>query len=180
MQESMFLHSSNVCVVDARGKIVREDKVASEPVALIKWFMSLGVRLERIGLEAGPPSQWLYGALHESGLPVELLETRHVKAALSAKPVKTDRNDARGVAFRPVHSKSMAAQEVRALLTARKLVQSKLYDIEMGLRGILRGFGLKVGRPHRRAFPRGSKPPPALPLPGFASHQGPVPMPIDS
>ena len=68
-------------------------------------------------------------------------------------PVKTDRNDARGMAqlmrlgwFRPVHCKSMAAQEVRALLTARKLVQSKLHDIENSLRGILRGFGLKVGR----------------------------------
>jgi transposase len=67
-------------------------------------------------------------------------------------PVKTDRNDARGIAqlirlgwFRPVHCKSLAAQEVRALLTARKLIQSKLYDIEMSLRGILRGFGLKVG-----------------------------------
>jgi transposase len=47
--------------------------------------------------------------------------------------------------FRPVHCKSMAAQEVRALLTARKLVQSKLFDVEMSLRGILRGFGLKVG-----------------------------------
>ena len=47
--------------------------------------------------------------------------------------------------FRPVHCKSLAAQETRALLTARKLVQSKLYDIEMSLRGILRGFGLKVG-----------------------------------
>lgn len=146
------LNSSSVCVVDESGKFVREVKVASEPVALVNWFKSLGVRLERIGLEAGPLSQWLYGALRESGLPVELLETRHVKAALSAMPVKTDRNDARGLAqlmrlgwFRPVHCKSMAAQEVRALLTARKLVQSKLYDIEMSLRGILRGFGLKVG-----------------------------------
>jgi len=153
------LNSSNVCVVDANGKIVREDKVASEPVALIKWFRSLGVRLERIGLEAGPLSQWLYGALQESGLAVELLETRHVKAALSAMPVKTDRNDARGLAqlmrlgwFRPVHCKSMAAQEVRALLTARKLVQSKLYDIEMSLRGILRGFGLKVGPTTAQSF----------------------------
>jgi transposase len=97
--------------------------------------------------------------LRESGLPVELLETRHVKAALSAMPVKTDRNDARGLAqlmrlgwFRPVHCKSMAAQEVRALLTARKLVQSKLYDIEMSLRGILRGFGLKVGPTTSRSF----------------------------
>ena len=153
------LNSSSVCVVDEGGKIVREAKVASEPVALINWFKLLGVKVERIGLEAGPLSQWLHGALRESGLPVELLETRHVKAALSAMPVKTDRNDARGLAqlmrlgwFRPVHGKSMAAQEVRALLTARKLVQSKLHDIEMSLRGILRGFGLKVGPTTSRSF----------------------------
>jgi transposase len=44
-----------------------------------------------------------------------------------------------------VHCKSLAAQEMRALLTARKLVQSKLHDVQNSLRGILRGFGLKVG-----------------------------------
>jgi transposase len=83
---------------------------------------------------------------------VELLETRHVRDAFKAMPVKSDRNDARGIAqlmrlgwFRPVHCKSMAAQETRAVLTARKLIQSKLFDVEMSLRGILRGFGLKVG-----------------------------------
>ena len=104
-------------------------------------------------------SQWLYGALRKAGLAVELLETRHVKIALSTMPLKTDRNDARGIAqlmrlgrFRPVHCKSMVAQEVRALLTARKLVQSKLYDIEMSLRGILRGFGLKVGPTTSQSF----------------------------
>src|SRR5581483_8747176 len=48
--------------------------------------------------------------------------------------------------FRPVHCKSAAAQETRALLTARKLVQSKFHDVEMSVRGILRGFGLKVGK----------------------------------
>jgi len=67
--------------------------------------------------------------------------------------VKTDRNDARGMAqlmrmgwFRPVHVKTLPAQEVRALLTARKLLQGKLHDIELGIRGLLRGFGLKVGQ----------------------------------
>ena len=90
--------------------------------------------------------------MRDAGLPVELLETRHVRDAFKAMPVKTDRNDARGIAqlmrlgwFRPVHCKSMEAQETRAMLTARKLVQSKLHDVEMSLRGILRGFGLKVG-----------------------------------
>jgi transposase len=74
--------------------------------------------------------------------------------------VKSDRNDARGIAqlmrlgwFRPVHCKSIAAQELRAVLTARKLLQSKLRDIENSLRGILRGFGLKVGKTTARSFP---------------------------
>ncbi len=153
------LECSSVCVVDGSGKIIRETKVASEPAALIGWLGSLGFGLGRIGLEAGPLSQWLYMAMKQAGLAVELLETRHVRDAFKAMPVKSDRNDARGIAqlmrlgwFRPVHCKSMAAQEVRAILTARKLVQSKLIDIENSLRGILRGFGLKVGKTTRTNF----------------------------
>jgi transposase len=145
--------------VDASGKIIREAKVASEPEALIAWFASLGFGLERVGLEAGPLSQWLFAAMREAGLAVELLETRHVRKAFEAMPVKSDRNDARGIAqlmrlgwFRPVHCKSMGAQETRAELTARKLVQSKLRDVENSLRGILRGFGLKVGKTTELGF----------------------------
>lgn len=153
------LEYSSVCVVDASGKIVREGKVASEPEALIGWLGARGLRLVRIGLEAGPLSQWLYAKLKQAGLAVELLETRHVRTALVTMPVKSDRNDARGIAqlmrlgwFRPVHCKSIGAQEMRALLTARKLTQSKLLDIENSLRGILRGFGLKVGKTTKRSF----------------------------
>lgn len=153
------LECSSVCVVDASGGIVREGKVASEPETLIAWLGSLGFGLARIGLEAGPLSQWLFAAMRDAGFAVELLETRHVRKAFEAMPVKSDRNDARGIAqlmrlgwFRPVHCKSVAAQEMRALLTARKLVQSKLFDVEMSLRGILRGFGLKVGPTTPRRF----------------------------
>jgi transposase len=153
------LERSSVCVVDAQGRIVREDKVASEPAALILWFKDLGIELARIGLEAGPLSQWLYAGMSRAGLAVELLETRHVRTAFKIMPVKTDRKDARGIAqlmrlgwFRPVHCKSMPAQEMRALLTARKLLQGKLHDVELSLRGILRGFGLKVGKTTPRTF----------------------------
>jgi transposase len=153
------LECSSVCVVDANGKILREARVASEPEALIAWFRSSGFDLERIGLEAGPLSQWLFAALREAGLAVELLETRHVRKAFEAMPVKSDRNDARGIAqlmrlgwFRSVHCKSMSAQETRTLLTARKLVQSKLRDVENCLRGTLRGSGLKVGKTTARSF----------------------------
>ena len=153
------LESSSVCVVDATGRIVREPKVASEPEALIAWFGGLGNGLARIGLEAGPLSQWLYAGMQEAGFAVELLETRHVRDAFKAMPVKTDRKDARGIAqlmrlgwFRPVHCKSLPSQELRAILTARKLVQGKRHDLEMSLRGILRGFGLKVGPTTPRCF----------------------------
>src|SRR6266852_9807494 len=154
------LECSSVCVVDASGKVVREAKVTSEPAALIGWFGSLGLELARIGLEAGPLSQWLYAAMRQAGLAVELLETRHVHDAFKAMPVKSDRNDARGIAqlmrlgwFRPVHCKSISAQETRAMLTARKLLQTKNHDGEMSLRGVLRGFGLKVGPTTPRNFP---------------------------
>src|SRR6202158_5451929 len=150
---------SSVCVVDAAGKIVREDRVASEVGALVGWLISLGLYLVRIGLEAGPLSQWLFAGMRDAGLAVELLETRHVRNAFKTMPVKTDRKDARGIAelmrlgwFRPVHCKSMEAQETRAILTARKQMQSKLHDVEMSLRGILRGFGLKVGATTPRSF----------------------------
>jgi transposase len=62
-----------VCVVDATGKIVREAKVVSEPEALIAWFGSGSSSLARIGLEAGPLSQWLYAAMREAGLPVAVV-----------------------------------------------------------------------------------------------------------
>jgi transposase len=146
------LERSSVCVVDATGRIVREAKVASEPEALTDFLRRLGLPLTRVGLEAGPLSQWLHAGLAEAGFEAVLLETRHVKAALSAMIVKTDRKDARGIAqllrmgwYRPVHRKSPPAQEVRALLVGRKLLQGKLRDIELSIRGILRGFGLKVG-----------------------------------
>jgi transposase len=153
------LECSSVCVVEGSGKIAREGKVASEPDALIAWFASIGLTVERIGLEAGPLSQWLCPALRQAGLAVELLETRHVRDAFKAMPVKSDRNDARNIAqlmrlgwFRPVHCKSMSAQETRAVLTTRKLVQSKLRDVENSVRGILRNFGLKVGKTTARSF----------------------------
>src|SRR3974377_2122493 len=92
------LEQSSVCVVDGGGKIIREAKVASEPDALIEWFAGFGFPLTRIGLEAGPLSQWLFAAMRKGGLAVELLETRHVRAAFKTMPVKTDRKDARGMA----------------------------------------------------------------------------------
>lgn len=153
------VETSSVCVIDGSGTIVREAKLASDRETLIAWFAALGLPMSRIGMEAGPLSQWLYAGLREAGLAVELLETRQVHDAFKSMPVKTDRKDARGIAqllrlgwFRPVHCKSLASQEIRALLTARKQLQAKCHDVEMCIRGVLRGFGLKVRRTTPRTF----------------------------
>ena len=143
---------TSVCIVDDAGKIVREVRVASEPEALLQVLANNAYRFKRIGLEAGPLSQWLYSVLAEAGLPVICVETRHMRAVLKAQINKTDRNDARGIAqmmrvglYRPVHVKTLRSQKLRMLLTHRKLLQSKAIAIENDLRASLRNFGLKVG-----------------------------------
>jgi transposase len=146
------VNETSICVVDDTGRIVREVKVASEPEALLQVLKSPAYHFKRIGLEAGPMSQWLYSALADAGLPVICVETRHMRAVLKAQINKTDRNDARGIAqmmraglYRPVHVKTLRSQKLRMLLTHRKLLQSKAIAIDNDLRGTLRNFGLKVG-----------------------------------
>jgi transposase len=143
---------TSVCIVDDTGRIVREAKVASEPAVLLQVLRNTSHSLKRIGLEAGPLSQWLFSGLAEAGLPVICVETRHMRAVLQAQINKTDRNDARGMAqmmraglYRPVHVKTIRSQKLRMLLTHRKLLQSKAIAIDNDLRGTLRNFGLKVG-----------------------------------
>ena len=121
------LAKTAICVISEHGKILKEAEVPSEPEALARWIGAQDGTIAAIGLEAGPLSQWLHRALTEASFETVLMETRQVKGALKAMPIKTDRRDAEGIArllhmgwFRPVHCKSVSAQEVRALLGARK------------------------------------------------------------
>ena len=143
---------TSVCIVDDTGRVVREAKVASEPEALLQVLSNPAYHFKRIGLEAGPLSQWLFSAFAEASLPAICVETRHMRAVLKAQINKTDRNDARGMAqmiraglYRPVHVKTLRSQKLRMLLTHRKLLLSKAIAVENDLRGTLRNFGLKVG-----------------------------------
>ena len=142
---------TSICIVDETGKICRELKVPSHPEDLLRVLQDPALNLVRVGLEAGPLSQWLFNGLAEARLPVVCIETRHARAYLKAQVNKTDRNDARGIAqmmrvnlFRPVHVKTLASQKQRALLTARKLLLEKAIAIDNDIRGLLRNFGLKV------------------------------------
>src|SRR3979490_682059 len=143
---------TSVCIMDDTGKIIREVKVASEPDTLLAVLTNPAYHFKRIGLEAGPLSQWLFSALAEAGLRVVCVETRHMQAVLKAQINKTDRNDARGIAqmirvglYRPVHVKTLRSQKLRLLPPQPKVLQSKAIAIENDLRSTLRNVGLKVG-----------------------------------
>ena len=153
------LDQTSLCVLDSAGRIVCEAKLDTDPDAIAAHLRRADLPIARLGLEAGPLSQWLHAGLVASGLPAVCIETRHTKAALGAMPVKTDRGDARGIAqlmrtgwFRAVHVKTPQAQEWRLLLTQRRLLVDKLVDVEAEIRGALRGFGLKIGRVGRAGF----------------------------
>ncbi len=154
------LEETSICIVDSAGDIVREARTASEPEALVAFLAACGMKMERVGLEACSLTAWLHGGLTEAGIPAICIEARQAKAAMSAMPNKTDRNDARGIAqimrtgwYRAVHVKSPSCRSWRALLTARRLLLNKRRDVENGIRALLREVGLKVGTPSRKDFP---------------------------
>ena len=145
------LATTTICVVDERGEVLFEGTVATEPDAIAAALT--GYRPSLVGLEAGPMSEWLHDGLAAQGFETVLLETRHVHAALKASRVKTDRRDALGIAqllrmgwFRPVHVKTVTAREQRVLLGAREMLVRRVRDLDNGVRGLLRSFGLRPPR----------------------------------
>src|SRR3712207_1149244 len=146
------LKEITVCVVDGKGAVMFEGKVAAEPAALVCLIRSRAPQAARVGLETGATSPWLYHALKEADLPVVLMDARHAKAALSMRPTKSDRSDARGLAemprmgwYRAVTAKSFASHERLALLAARRRLVKIRMDLDGQIRGLLKTFGLILG-----------------------------------
>ena len=153
------LASTAIYAVSESGKILQAVSADSEPEALVRALGQIEGSIASVGLEAGPLSQWLHKHLSDAGFNTVLLETRHVKGVLKALPINTDRRDAEGIArllhmgwFRPVHCKSISAQETRALLTTRKALQQSVMNLESSVRGVLRNFGLKIGSVTKQRF----------------------------
>ncbi len=153
------LAETTVCIIDKGGSIIKEAKVASDPESLEAFFNKLDFRVVLIGLEAGQLSSWLYHGLSDAGHPVVCVESHHMSTALKAQRVKTDQNDARGIAqmmrmgwYREVHVKSRTHQRYRVLLNNRHWLLGRKVDLTNQIRGNLRTFGYKVGRVGWRAF----------------------------
>ena len=153
------LRTISICIVEAKGKVVCEGKVLCEGPALIAALAPYRKKIKRIGIEAGPLSEWLFGILTECHFNAVCIEARHAHRFLSSRPNKTDRNDARGIAemmrlghFKAVHVKSRASQLLRTLLAARKTFVDHMLEIEQAIRGFLKVYGLKLGQVHRYNF----------------------------
>ena len=147
------LDQTSVCIVDHDGNFIKEGTVLSDPDSIAKYLHNTPYTFERIGLEAGPTSSWLYKGLSDADFNIFCIETRHAKAAMRAQNVKTDKNDARGLAhimrtgwFKAVHVKSSESQKVRVLLNNRKTLVTNRLAIESQIRGSLKVFGLKIGK----------------------------------
>lgn len=147
------LNNTAICIVNQDGDLILEKEVPTEPVAISECLKATGLSMERVGLEAGGLTPWLCHELLAADWPAICIETRHAKAAMQAQQVKTDRNDARGLAhimrtgwFREVHVKSHQSQKLRVLLGNRRCLLDKRLDIDSQIRGTLKVFGLKTGK----------------------------------
>jgi transposase len=153
------VESTAICVIDDAGNIERELAAPSHPDDLVAALSQYSGEIGAIGLEAGPMSAFLAAGMKRVGLDVILMETRRVHAALSAIPIKTDRRDARGIAellrmgwFQPVHLKTAAARDLRLMLSARDTLGRRVRELDNSIRGLLRGFGLRLPKGARGRF----------------------------
>ncbi|MFX0541029.1 IS110 family transposase [Roseovarius sp. S4756] len=147
----VLVESTAICVIDDAGCVEQEFSARSNPEDITHALDPFSDNIGGIGLEAGPMSSFLAEGLKQRGLDSVLIETRRVHAALSAVPIKTDRRDARGIAelprmgwFQPVHLKTPAARDLRLMLSARDRLGRRVRELDNSVRGLLRGFGLRV------------------------------------
>jgi transposase len=146
------LKEISICVLDEKGGVVFEGRTRADPSVLVDLIRKKAPGVVRVGLETGATTPWLFHALTAAGLPVICMDARHANAALSMRPRKSDRNDARGLAdilrmgwYREVKAKSLAAHERRALLATRHRLVTIRAELDAQLRGLLKTFGLIVG-----------------------------------
>jgi transposase len=146
------LKEVSVCILDEKGGVVFEGKSPADPSAVADVIRSNAPDVVRVGLETGATTPWLYHALTAAGLPVICMDARHANAALSMRPRKSDRSDARGLAdilrmgwYREVRAKSIPAHERRALLATRHHLVTMRTELDAQLRGLLKTFGFVLG-----------------------------------
>lgn len=154
------LQSTHVCAIDGQGNIVQEGVAASDIDAVESWLRnnSRHWTIKRIVFETGQLSTHFYHGLRASW-PVTCIDARHANGTLKAQRVKTDKNDARGLAqiartgwYKAAHVKSHQGQALSALVGGRKQLVELRLELENHIRGTLKTFGIKLGAVTAVAF----------------------------
>ncbi len=147
------LNETAICLIDQEGAVIKETSVPTNPDAINLFLTRRNIQIHRVGFETGNLSSWIYEGLAEKGWPVVCMEAHHASTLLKAQKVKTDRNDARGLAqivrsgwYKPVHIKTRQSQRLRLLLNNRCTLLMKRKDIDNQIRGSLKVFGMKMGK----------------------------------
>jgi transposase len=144
---------THVCVADGSGGVVWAGACATDPEAIAKTLKSRAPGLVRVVLETGPLSAFLYHGLAERAVPVICVCARHAKGVLSARVNKSDPHDAEGLAqmartgwFKAVRIKAEATHLDRARLKIREQLIASRLAMAGQLRGLLKLFGLRLGK----------------------------------
>lgn len=153
--------STAICVVDTNGKRIWRGICPTEPAQISQSVFKHAGADAKVGVETGSMTPWLVHGLRAAGIDVECLDARRVKSALQMRLNKTDHNDAEGLAqvmrtgwYRPVHVKSIDAQQARSLLGARAQLVGMRTRLSNMVRGVLKTFGLLPGANRGLRFDR--------------------------
>jgi transposase len=144
---------THVCVADGSGVVVWAGACATDPEVIARTLKSRAPGLARVVLETGPLSVFLYHGLAERGVPVTCVCARHAKGVLSVRANKSDPHDAEGLAqmartgwFKAVRIKNDATHMDRARLKIREQLMASRLAMAGQLRGLLKVFGLRLGK----------------------------------
>lgn len=144
--------TTNICIVNESGVIVHESITATDPHAILSSLNTLKISIEKVGMETGAKSNWLYLALSPH-YNVICYDAFKISKLISLKINKTDTNDARVIAEvaridclsqvlnMQVHVKTPQSQEVITLVRARDSTSQRLIQIYSQVRAIYKTHG---------------------------------------
>lgn len=148
-----------ICIMNEKGKIVKEQELASTPECIGGFLMGTGLKIEKIGLESGNLTHYLKKGLQEMGYDVIAMEARKMAAILATVINKTDKNDARGIAealraghYRECVHRSDEAMEIRTILHGRQTAVQERSHVVTSIKGHLKVYGIKLGTGSGKGF----------------------------
>jgi transposase len=150
-----------MCVVDEEGKRVFESKSSTDPQTIYDVLAKSGVKLEKIGLEAGSLSKFLTKSLQDLGLNAICIDARKMAAILAVTINKTDKNDARGIAdamrcnhYKEVNLRNCVDNAIGIFLNSRSTLVENRGRLKNTVRGFLKTYGICLGEVSHDKFPK--------------------------